>query len=362
MACVRFRRGRWVIDFYDQDGKRRWHTMPKGSTRKDANIKKGELEKRVQHGAYVPVKIMPLFSEVADSWLASKEPNIRHTTYEQYKGHLDNYLKPFFEKSKINQISFDAVEQFKADHLKKGITPPTLCKYLRTLGAVLRYAVKMRYIDFNPASEVEKPKRDSSHEDKEVVVLNPEKIQALFDNARDLKDKVMFMTAVLTGMRQGEILGLKWSDIDWINRQIRVRRTYNHGRFYEPKSKASKRKIDLAPQLVKAIREWRLASHFKAEDDLVFPNPEGNPQNHTRMLRKSFHPTLVKAELRRMRFHDLRHTYASMLIKQGENIKYIQAQLGHSSIHMTIDVYGHLMDSVNQDAACRLGRFVFGDS
>jgi integrase len=74
----------------------------------------------------------------------------------------------------------------------------------------------------------------------------------------------MFITAVLTGMRQGEILGLKWGDIDWSNSQIHVKRTYNHGPFYDPKSKASRRKIDLAPQLVKALKEWRLASRFKA--------------------------------------------------------------------------------------------------
>ena len=124
MACVRFRRGRWVIDFYDQDGKRRWHTMPKGSTRKDANIKKGELEKKTRQGTYRPVKALPSFSTVADYWLASKEPNIRHSTYEQYKGHLENHLKPYFEGVKINHINFEAVEKFKNDSLKKGTTPP----------------------------------------------------------------------------------------------------------------------------------------------------------------------------------------------------------------------------------------------
>ena len=201
------------------------------------------------------------------------------------------------------------------------------------MGAVLKYAVRMRYIDFNPTAEIEKPKKINSHDEKERTVFGPE-----------------------------EILGLKWGDIDWSSRQIHVKRTYNHGRFYDPKSKASRRKIDLAPQLIKALKEWRLASRFNVENDLVFPNPEGKPQNHTRMLRKSFHPTLIRAELPRMRFHDLRHTYASMLIEQGENIKYVQAQLGHSSIHMTLDVYGHLMDTVNQEAASRLGEFVFGDS
>ena len=125
MACVRYRRNRWVIDFYDQEGIRRWHTMPKGSTKKDANIKKGELEKKVRQGAYTPQKEMPLFAEVADSWLASKEPNIRHTTYDQYKGHVENHLKPYLGKSKINLVNFDAIEKFKAERLKNGVTPPT---------------------------------------------------------------------------------------------------------------------------------------------------------------------------------------------------------------------------------------------
>jgi integrase len=362
MACVRYRRGRWIIDFYDQDGKRRWHTMPKGSTKKDANIKKGTLEKKVQQGAFTPPKDLPLFVEVADNWLASKEPNIRHNTYEQYKGHLENHLKPYFRRAQIHQLGFEAIEKFKNDSLKKGTTPPTLHKILVNLGAILAYAVKMRYIDFNPAAEVEKPKISSSHEVKEIVVLHPEEIQRLLTNAGDLKSRVLFMAAVLTGMRQGELLGLKWGDIDWKNRQIHVRRTFNHRRFYKPKTKASRRRVDLAPHLVAALKEWKLASYFKAENDLVFPDSEGKAQNHTMMLRHSFQPTLERAGLPRMRFHDLRHTYASMLIKQGENIKYIQAQLGHSSINMTMDVYGHLMDTVNQEAANRLGKFVFGDS
>jgi integrase len=168
---------------------------------------------------------MPSFSEVADAWLSSKEPNIRHTTYEQYKGHLENYLKPYFPEVKINQISFDAIEQFKAYYLKNGVTPSTLRKYLTTLGTVLKYAVRMRYIDFNPAAEIEKPKRSKSFNEKEVTVFSPEQIQTLFNNARDFKDRIMFMTAALTGMRQGEILGLKWSGIDWSNSQIQVKRT-----------------------------------------------------------------------------------------------------------------------------------------
>lgn len=124
MACVRRRRNRWVIDFYDQHGERHWHTMPEGSTKKDANIKKGEIERKVMQETYVPPKQLPRFSEVADSWLASKEPNIRHSTYEQYKGHVENHMKPYFGETKINLVNFDAIEKFKAYSLKEGVTPP----------------------------------------------------------------------------------------------------------------------------------------------------------------------------------------------------------------------------------------------
>jgi integrase len=334
--------------------------MPKGSTRREANEKCGEIEKQVRQESYMSVKDLPRFSEVADTWLASKEPNIRHTTYDQYKGHVENHLKPYFRKLKINQVNFDAIESFKAKGLSNGVTPPTLRKVLTTLGAILKYAVRMRYIDFNPASEVEKPRGKSVHGEKdELVVLTPEDIRALLDAAGDQKNRILFMTAVLTGMREGELLGLQWGDIDWANRQVHVRRTYNHGRFYDPKSKAARRKIDLAPELVRALKQWKLACPI-GELDLVFPTEAGTTEDAANMLKRRFFPALRRAKLPKIRFHNLRHTYASLLIDQGENPKYIQTQLGHSSIQLTMDVYGHLMKDVNQEAATRLGSTVFG--
>ena len=254
MACVRYRRGRWVIDFYDQDGIRRWHTMPKGSSRRDANEKCGEIERQVRYEVFVPPKKMPLFATVADDWLEVKKPNIRHSTYEQYKGHVDNHLKPFFEKYKIIQVSFDAIEKFKANRMENKVTPPTLRKILVTLGQILKYSVRCRYVDYNPVRDVEKPKDQRSDDKKKVMtILQPEQTRTLFKAAETQKDRVLFMAAVLTGMREGELFGLQWTDIDWFNNQIHVKRTYNHRRFYEPKSKTSRRSIDLAPKLVKEL-------------------------------------------------------------------------------------------------------------
>jgi len=138
-------------------------------------------------------------------------------------------------------------------------------------------------------------------------------------------------------------------------------RTFNHGKFMEPKSKAPRRKIDLAPELVHELNKWKLACP-KGESDLIFPTEEGTPENAANLLYRRFFPALRRAGLERMRFHNLRHTYASLLIAQGEHPKYIQSQLGHSSINVTMDIYGHLMETVNHEAAGKLGKTVLGDS
>jgi len=362
MACVRKRRDRWVIDFYDQEGVRRWKTMPKGTTKNEVNEELGKIEKKVRQGGYTPVRELPNFSKVADSWLSSKKPDIRHSTYHGYKGHIKNHLNPYFKRVKINHVNFEVIEKFKKHCLDTGVRIATLRKILITLGAVLTYAVRMRYIDFNPCREVEKPKGQSAHSNKEeMVILQPDELQALFDAGANQKERLLFMTATLTGMRQGELLGLQWGDMDWHNYQVHVRRTFNHGQFYEPKSKASRRKIDMPPELVSELKHWKLACPI-SELDLVFPSQVGTPQDATNMLRRQFFPALRRAGLPKIRFHDLRHTYASLLIDQGEYPKYIQTQLGHSSINMTMDIYGHLMRGVNRKAGSRLGRAVLGNS
>jgi integrase len=335
-------------------------TLPKGTTRNEANQKLGEIEKKVAGGIEVASKKPPRFSEVAHKWLASKEPNIRDSTYAMYEGYLRNHLKPYFGNLKITQISFSVIDEFKTQSLENGVTPVTLRKILVNLGAILSYAVKMKYIDFNPARDVEKPKGKSlSDEEGEMVILKPEEIRTLLDAAADQRDRVLFMAAVLTGARQGELLGLKWGDIDWRNSQIHIRRTYNHGHFYEPKSKTSRRKIDVAPELLSELKKWKLRCP-PGKDDLVFPTGKGTPENATNMRNRQFFPALRRAGLPQIGFHTLRHTYASLLIDQGENIKYIQTQLGHSSINLTVDTYGHLLKDVNREAASRLGKVVLG--
>jgi len=156
-------------------------------------------------------------------------------------------------------------------------------------------------------------------------------------------------------------LGLKWSDVDGKHRQIHIQRTFNQGRFFATKTKTSNRKIDLGPTVLSELKKWKLACP-KHDLDLVFPNEAGEPINHSNMVQRHFIPALRAAGLSKIRFHDLRHTNASLRLENGENIKYIQTQLGHASPTVTLNVYAHLMNPTNQEAACRLENSVFGES
>jgi integrase len=162
----------------------------------------------------------------------------------------------------------------------------------------------------------------------------------------------------MSGAREGELLGLKWENIDFEKKQVFIQRPYNKGRFFPTKTKGSKRRIDLAPSVVTHLKKWKLASSVN-ELDLVFPNEAGKPMNYSNMMQRHFLPTLEKAGVPRIKFHSFRHSYASLLIEQGENIKYIQTQLKHSNPTVTLNVYAHLMKPTNQEAVLRLENTIF---
>jgi len=221
------------------------------------------------------------------------------------------------------------------------------------------YAVRHRYIDHNPLADAERPRGQGKDEGgTKINILKKKKIKAFLDATKSLKYKTLFMMAIMSGARQGELLGLKWSDLDLENKQIKIRRTFNSQAWYKPKTRSSKREIDLGPATIRALKKWRLACPPN-KLDLMFPNEAGQPLNHNNMVTRYFNPALAKAKIDRIRFHDLRHTYASLLIEQGENIKYIQSQLGHSNPTVTLNVYAHLMNKTNPVSALRLENSIF---
>ncbi|ACN17856.1 Phage integrase family protein [Desulforapulum autotrophicum HRM2] len=354
MAKIAKRRDRYVLDFYDLEGKRKWITMPKGTTLKAAKEELRKVEDDLATGNYISPKKTPTFDQVAQEWLDHKKMNIRASTWAVYEGHTKNHF-PEFKNLKIHQITIQRVEKFITDRQAAGMNLSTLRKILVSLRQIFNLAVKRGYCPRNPLDYADMPKSQGEETDgaDKIQILTHDQITAFLEVVTEQKYHVLFSLAIFSGARQGELLGLKWSDILWGDSQIHIQRSFNNQRFYDTKTKGSNRKIDIGPVMLKKLKKWRLACP-PGGLDLVFPTAKGNPMNHNNMVNRYFLPGLKAAKLERIRFHDMRHTYASLLIDQGENIKYIQAQLGHSNPTVTLNVYAHLMKGTNREAACRL--------
>ena len=357
MACIRKRGGRYVLDFYDHQGERWRQTLKKGTTKKRARERLREIEEQVARGLYLPEKRIPTFKRVAKDWLVYKQPNIRPNTWLMYEGHIRLHFEEF-NKILVNRITTAGVEKFINDRVNDGMNITTLRKIIVCLNQIMQYAVRHGYILNNPVRDAERPRGKGEIEESKIQILKPPEINSLLGVVKNQKYKTLFMLAIFSGARQGELLGLKWADVDWKNSQIHIQRTYGKGTFYKPKTKTSNRKIDIGPSMMKALKKWRLPCPLN-DLDLIFPSEAGNPLAEAPMVRKFFKPALKKAGLSDMRFHDLRHTMASLMIEQGENIVYIQRQLGHSSPTVTLNVYAHLINEVNQEAALRLENTIF---
>lgn len=361
MGCVAKRRGRYVIDCYDQNGNRYRKTLKLGTNKEDAKKLLRELEARIERGTFLHEKKTPLFKDVARRWLDYKKTKIRITSWETYQGHVKNHFDSLNDY-KITAITIAKIERFISAKQESNMNITTLKKIIVTLNQIMKYAIRHRLIDYNPVIDAEKPSNQGKENKRQIIsIMEPEQIVLFLDAVEKPKYRTLFLTAILTGARQGEILGLKWEDVDFENRQINIRRTFNNGSFFQPKTEESKRNIDLSPLLVRELAAWKLKTRGQ-DNDLVFPSEAGTPICKYNMVRRHFLPALKKAGIPRIRFHDLRHGFASLLIEQGENIKYIQNQLGHSTPTVTLNVYAHLMKKTNQDAVCKLEKTIFGSS
>jgi integrase len=225
----------------------------------------------------------------------------------------------------------------------------------RTMSAIFNQAIDDGIITANPAA---RPGRYVKIEDRrgQFGFLAPAEGRLFLDTAKKSTPKFypIFLTALRTGMRQGKIVGLQWGDIDWNGKFIEIRRAYWNRIVTTPKNGKSRR-VDMSDQLAQALSEHRLALNRSAlkkgrpMSDWIFPSSVGAPLEPNR-VREAFFLALKHAGLRRIRFHDLRHSFASWLIANGESLAYVKEQLGHHSIQITVDTYGHPIPGANRKA------------
>ena len=162
----------------------------------------------------MPGRKVPLFSKVAQDWLKHKKANVRASSWDMYRGHLDHHFGDV-DSIKVNRITPAREEAFIGDKQQDGMNLTTLRKLIVTFNQVMKYAVRHKYIDHNPVTDAERPKDQGEARENDIVVLLPEQVTALFDAVTNSKYETLFMLAVLGGLREGEILGSKWADIDW---------------------------------------------------------------------------------------------------------------------------------------------------
>ncbi len=222
------------------------------------------------------------------------------------------------------------------------------------LGSMMKRAVVWRYIRENPVQYVQRVKQVR----QEIDYLIPDEIRRLLD-ASDDDYRPLYATAILTGARQGELLALQWGDLDLERGVMFIRRTYHfrYG-FASPKSESGRRAVKVTPELAAILQAHKERTGGKASD-LMFTNGAGNPIDGANLLSQEFRPTLERAGIRPVRFHDLRHTNAALRIASGENFKFIQQQMGHASISTTMNLYGHLLPEASEGSGQRLDALVF---
>ncbi|MEW6410912.1 MAG: site-specific integrase [Candidatus Zixiibacteriota bacterium] len=339
---------------YRDGGTQRWERA--GGSKRAAEKLLAKRMNQINSGTYQECEKI-LFEEFAAKWLSDyAKISVKRSTYIGYKSIVRLHLNPRFGKMFLHRISTSDIQKFVSEKItKEKQSPKSVVNILVPFKEMFKHAVIWGYIKRDPSLYVKRPRV----EQEEMDFLTPEEIRIFLENVNPVH-YTLFLTAVMTGMRRGELLALQWGDIDWNSSEISIRRSIFRGEFIKPKTKNSIRRIVMSPVLRQALEQHRFIGRA-SEMDLVFSNENGSSLDPENLIKREFHPALDRAGLRRIRFHDLRHTYASLLISQGENIKFIQSQLGHASAKTTLDRYGHLMPNLENDAARRLDKTVFGN-
>lgn len=379
MACIRKRRGKWVVDFRDQSGRRHWKTF---STQKAAKDGLTELSKHVKDGTYVNPATLPSFEKVARDWLDAKRDHPR-ATWDYWRTQVERHFIPEFGPLRIDEVTTLRIEAFRnakrdGTEGQKKLARATVNQLLQTLTRILGYAVKHRYILENPGRLVDRVRVPRRAGTATVQAIDPREVLSmpqaslLIESADPGLFRTYIKLSLLTGCRSGEALALAWEHLDLERRKLRIERSLiwergeerGYGKskavFGPPKTESSYRTLDLAADLVHELRVWKMASPYKDDSDLVFPNSLGKPL-HRAHLHKGLGKALAAAnekapglgleELPHVDLHGLRHTFGSFMLALGKPITEVSRMLGHKNPDLTMKVYAHWLKGESSASA-----------
>jgi integrase len=272
---------------------------------------------------------------------------VKPTTYRSYLWAKD-HITAVIGHIKLKDLASRHLESLYAVKLSEGLSKRSV-QYIHSLiRKMMNKAVKTNLVARNPAFGVEAPKPER----KEPITLSIDQSQRLFDSVESPRWRTIYVIAVLMGLRKSEILGLRWEDVNFRNRTISIKNIIYEidGHIYQgtPKTKKSRRTVLMPDMVCETLNEYRELAERKR--GLIFTTSSGRPVS-PRNLSRHFYGALEKADLPRIRFHDLRHTSATILLSQNVHPKVVQEMLGHSTITLTLDTYSHVIQGIQKEAA-----------
>lgn len=364
-----YRRGNvwWVQIEAGQDpatGKRKRHYKGGFRTKREAEAYKAQVLAELQRGTFVEPAKMTV-GEFMERWLRDyAEVSVRPSTLESYRALIRCHLIPALGNLPLAKLQPIHLQEMLARKQQEGLSPRSV-RYLYSLTReALGHAVKWQLVGRNVAEAVDPPKLEK----EERQVLTEEQAQALLKGITDLRLLVPVSLALLGGLRRGECLGLRWEDVDPEGGRVYIRQTLEYVPskglvFGRPKTQKSRRAVDMPPLAFAILRRWRkqqaterlAAGPLWRETGLVCTAEDGNPLDPDRVT-KAFSKTVKTLGLPAITFHDLRHTHATLLFKQGTHPKLVQERLGHSQVGITLDLYSHAVPGLGKEVALTIDR------
>ncbi|MGG5762594.1 tyrosine-type recombinase/integrase [Bacillus proteolyticus] len=357
---------KWDFVFAIKDpltGKRKQIRRRGFATKREANEEMTLLKAEYLNDDFLKLSHMS-YTVFMDQWFKERQNQLQKATFRANYTHYLNIIKPRLGHLKMKEITTMHLQHYintliEEGHYSRGTINLTF-SFIRTS---LKRAKTLKLIKDNPAVDVVLPRVSKS----EMEVWAIDQVDYFLKESKKMKNVtrfyISFSIALLTGMRQGEILGLRWKDVDLVNNLIYIRQTLSErGELkYGAKNKTSIRTVHIPQILVKELESHKYFIEYEKEKvgdkytdlDLVLPSKYGKPLD-SRSIRRSFYNVTEKLGLPRIRFHDLRHTHATLLIQQNVNVKLISERLGHADIGTTLNTYSHVLPDMQRSVAEKL--------
>jgi len=349
-------------------GRRLRHYETIKGTRREAAQRLAELEISIEKGTYIKSPRALTLGDYLMEWLRSHaELHCRPRTEEGYRHIITHYLIPALGRIRLSQLRPQHISNYCSNAVRRGLSNRTVLHHFRLLHKALKDGVKLGLIGVNPCDGIDAPQPV----DKEMKILSPNDVSKFFTAAQEAPWPCyyLFYTMLFTGLRRSEALGLPWRHLDLDLCTLKVRQTLHRlsgGKYViqPPKTHKGWRQIDMPPSLALLLREYRsevetqrlLLGKPLTDKDFVFAHADGSPLDPSTVTH--IFARVVRKSGLELRLHDLRHSFASVMLAAGVNVKVISQSLGHANIGITLDTYAHLLPGMGKVAAERFEKLL----